>query len=510
MKTVEHEFCMKQFKVGIAALAVLIVFVVAWTGWHCVHGPGGGRGSLLLAAATPTAPPIRVKDKMLHPYWGNCSGCHITVDAGKPVSKVMAGPPIAVKDKMLHEYWGNCLMCHKVMDGFQAGNKTAQAPAKAAALTRVTAQTLGFQVKAVNGAMMRQLGLPNEDGVLVLEVTSASPAAQSGLAKGDEIITVDKVRVETLNDFQTALAGVKPGTRLKLTIYRGKKKRNLFIQLPDSLPTDAKAAAATAPMTQNQVETLAEQLGVPKTQQDVARALQQQNQNRLAAATAPMTQNQVETLAEQLGVPKTQQDVARALQQQQNQNRVAAATAPMTQNQVETLAEQLGVPKTQQDVARALQQQQNQNKATTPAAFLNNGKVAVACMGPGLHYGVASQFGSSPYFVVLDSVPNSYRVVPNPYYNSTVSQDIQTGQFMVDLGARSVIAGNFSPDAMRTLSSMQVTAYPGVTGSARNAISAYMAGQLNPGAASVYPRQAPLPMRAPVTGRGNQRTQTLF
>ena len=38
-----------------------------------------------------------------------------------------------------------------------------------------------------------------------------------------------------------------------------------------------------------------------------------------------MTQNQVETLAEQLGVPKTQQAVTQALQQQKNQARPAAA-----------------------------------------------------------------------------------------------------------------------------------------------------------------------------------------
>jgi predicted Fe-Mo cluster-binding NifX family protein len=36
-------------------------------------------------------------------------------------------------------------------------------------------------------------------------------------------------------------------------------------------------------MTHNQVETLAEQLGVPKTQQDVAKALQRQRQARAAA-----------------------------------------------------------------------------------------------------------------------------------------------------------------------------------------------------------------------------------
>ncbi|MBF0413938.1 MAG: NifB/NifX family molybdenum-iron cluster-binding protein, partial [Desulfamplus sp.] len=45
---------------------------------------------------------------------------------------------------------------------------------------------------------------------------------------------------------------------------------------------------------------------------------QAQNQNaQVVAAVAPMTHNQVETLAEQLGVPKTEQAVTQALQAQQ-------------------------------------------------------------------------------------------------------------------------------------------------------------------------------------------------
>jgi predicted Fe-Mo cluster-binding NifX family protein len=277
MKNVEYTFCMSQFKPAIAALAVLIVVVIGWTGWHCSR-ERTMRGNLSLAAVTqPTAPPIAVKDKMLHPYWGNCNKCHVTTGAGKPISKVMAAAPISIKNKMTHQYWGNCLLCHKVVDGFQPGRTHRRA--MAAAANMLNARSIGLKVKAVTGAVMRKFGLSNEDGLLILEVAPGSAAAQAGLMDGDEILRAGKTRLDTANDFDAALNRTKPGKDIKLNIYRGKQQRNLFLRIPKGLAR----AAATTPMTQNQIETLAEQLGVPKTQADVTRALRRQKQTRAVA-----------------------------------------------------------------------------------------------------------------------------------------------------------------------------------------------------------------------------------
>jgi predicted Fe-Mo cluster-binding NifX family protein/O6-methylguanine-DNA--protein-cysteine methyltransferase len=531
----EYEFCMSQFRPAIIIIALLVVVVIGWMVRDCMNRRHPLEYSLI-AATTPMGPPIRVKDKALHPYWGNCSKCHQTIDAGKPVSKVMAGPPISIKQKMTHADWGNCLMCHQVTDGIQPST-TQQATAKAAAANQFSAQTLGLKTQTVTAAMMKQLGLPNEDGALVLEVAPNSIGANAGMLQGDEIIRVGKARIETVGNLDAAIAGYKPGETVQLKIYRGNKTRNIYAALPDKLLP----AAATAPMTQNQVETLAEQLGVPKTQQAVTQALQQQ-QAKTAAATAPMTQNQVETLAEQLGVPKTQQAVTQALQQQQA--KTAAATAPMTQNQVETLAEQLGVPKTQQAVTQALQRQQGkavasaaappmtqnqietlaeqlgvpktqqavtqalqkQNQAKTAAANIYYGKVAIASTGPGLGYSVSQQFGSSPYFIVMDPAANSYSVATNPNANRT-GQDIQTGQYMVDLGVSNVVAGGFTSNAMQTLQNLRVNVYPGVTGTVQDVIGAYIAGNLvtaNTAPTAIYPGGSQ------ITGNGNLNRQVIY
>ncbi|MBF0468007.1 MAG: magnetochrome domain-containing protein [Desulfamplus sp.] len=276
---IEYEFCMSQFKMAIVGITVLLVIVLGWTGYHCTRNPHM-RDFRMAAAAQPSAPPIKAKDKMLHPYWGNCNKCHITVDAGKPVSQVMAGPPIAIKDKMLHEYWGNCVLCHKVTDGFQpqaakggqADNNAGQ-QALAAAFNQITPESLGLTLQPVTAAMMKSMGLANEDGLLVTEVAPGSIADKAGLQKGDEIIRIGKIRQETLADLDRALSALKPGSEVKVSIYRGKKSRNIFINLADAPVDGVLAAAATVPMTQNQIETLAEQLGVPKTEQAVTQAL---------------------------------------------------------------------------------------------------------------------------------------------------------------------------------------------------------------------------------------------
>ena len=380
MKKAEHEFCMKHFKVSIAALLALIVIVVGWTAWHCGNGPRRELEIALAAAAVPTAPPIDVNAKMTHLYWGNCSKCHVTTGAGKPVSRVMAGAAIRVKAKMPHKYWGNCLLCHKVTDGVQPTGNTGQTMAKAAALNRITAESLGLKLQSVTAAMMRNLGLANEDGVLVVDVQPNSVGAKAGFQKGDEILRVENLRVENLSDFEAALAGLKAGSNVKIAIYTGKKKRNLNVKLPDSLPD-------TMPVNPNQV-----------------------------AEAVPMRQNM--------------------------------GQAPANTRLV--------------------------------AANLNFGKVAVGSMGPGVNYPVSNQFAASPYFIIFDPAQNTYSTVVNPNTRTPVGQDLQTGQYMVDLGASNVIAGNFSPDAVNTLTSLRVSIYPGVTGSVRNALSAFASGQISP------------------------------
>ena len=616
MKKFESNFCMSEFKLAIGILALLVVFVIAWSTWSLRNGRHFGRHGFRLSAATtkPPAGPIRVNDKMLHPYWGNCNQCHITTDTPtKSVSNVFAGPPISIKIPQPHDYWGNCNLCHQVTDGFQpvtkgkavlaaaatpagapppiaANAKLTHAdwgpcsnchtitPALAAAVTaagapppiaanaklthadwgpcsnchtitpagaaaqpvafeQLSAASLGLKLQAVTASQMQQLGLISEDGLLVLAVTPGSIADQAGLQVGDEMIRIDKKRLEKISDFVAALAEAKPGKDLQVNLYRGRSSRNLFLMIPKNLPANIKVAAAAVPLTQNQIETMAEQLGVPKTAQAVQQALAAQQNAKVVAAAVPLTQNQIETMAEQLGVPKTAQAVQQALAAQKNA-KVVAAAVPLTQNQIETQAEQLGVPKTAQAVQQALAAQQNAkvvatapivmgmgigsgtnsqmqliNNPTFPIGIgsgannqmqmINNptfpigigsgannqmqlintptqGLVAVAVNHASLNSAVHTQFGSSPYFILFDRTQNTYRIVGNPNFNDANGQDVQTAQYLGDLGVQNVIAGTLTAASFRTLASLRITPYTGVTGTASSVLAMFNAGKMLP------------------------------
>ncbi|MBF0507483.1 MAG: magnetochrome domain-containing protein [Deltaproteobacteria bacterium] len=509
MKIEKYKFSKKEFKPALIGLIALVVLLIAGAVWQLVIKPNRAA-NLSLAAATaavPSGPPIAVKAKMPHAYWGNCNKCHVTIDAGGPGSKVMTGPPIAVKAKMTHDYWGNCLLCHKVIGGFQA-----QPQAQAAALNQFNAQSLGLKVETVNRASMQQLGLPNEDGALILEVAINSMAAQAGLKPGDEIIRLGKTRVESQSTFENALKGLDPGSEVKATLYRGNKRMSAYLVLPNSTlgaPGNLTAAAANVPMTQNQIETMAEQLGVPKTRQDVLNALKSQNNSRTNVGRSnpgtnvniPMTQNQIETQAEQLGVPKTQQDVLNALQGRNNPR--TNVNVPMTQNQIETQAEQLGVPKTKQNVLNALKGQ------VRPVAKINYGKVAVAAAGPGLGYQVYPQFGASPYFLIYDLAQNSYRTVTNPSA-AVAGRGVKTGQYLVDLGISNVVAGNFSANTSQSLQMLKVTIFSGVTGSVQDVLAAFLAGRLVPMNTDSTNIQSSSPQVSPLPGSERQPGQTIL
>ncbi|BAH77601.1 PDZ domain-containing protein [Solidesulfovibrio magneticus] len=261
MKQFEQDFCMRQFKPALIVVGVLVVIIVGWTLWRqCpgsfaspgpnpmhrgpMQGPGGG--ARMIAAKTPMGPPVDVKTKATHPYWGNCNKCHVTTGAGAPVSKVMQGPPITIAQKMTHKDWGNCMLCHQVLDGFQPNGTwvdkpAAGAPAQAAALDWLTAASLGLSVQPVTDAMVAKYKLVKEDALLVLDVAPGSLADKAGFAAGDEIVRVDKTLTANVAALEAAINGLKPGADVKCNIYRGKTSRNLIISLPANL------AALTTP-----------------------------------------------------------------------------------------------------------------------------------------------------------------------------------------------------------------------------------------------------------------------
>ncbi len=97
---------------------------------------------------------------------------------------------------------------------------------------------LGVFVQAFNRDMAEYMGVPDLTGVLVTGVVKGSPAEKAGIKAGDVICEFDghKVDVEEdkdINEFRRLIANYKPGTRVKVRIYRynERKGRGKFITL---------------------------------------------------------------------------------------------------------------------------------------------------------------------------------------------------------------------------------------------------------------------------------------
>ena len=69
------------------------------------------------------------------------------------------------------------------------------------------------------------LGVTADDrqdgGVLIVNVTAASPAAQAGLLAGDVIVAIDGQPVRNMDDMAQRLAGKGAGAKLAFTVNRG-------------------------------------------------------------------------------------------------------------------------------------------------------------------------------------------------------------------------------------------------------------------------------------------------
>jgi len=73
--------------------------------------------------------------------------------------------------------------------------------------------------------------LPADRGVLVVNVTSDSPAEKAGIRQNDIILEFDKKGVDRVEDLQNILMEKKPGNRSELTILRGLKKGRVEVIL---------------------------------------------------------------------------------------------------------------------------------------------------------------------------------------------------------------------------------------------------------------------------------------
>jgi len=89
---------------------------------------------------------------------------------------------------------------------------------------------LGVQMDALELPLALSLGLPNENGVLVLEAIAGGPAAQAGVGLGDIILDLNGRPVTQVGEFRQRLAAMAPGRDVEVELWRTTESGGDFLQ----------------------------------------------------------------------------------------------------------------------------------------------------------------------------------------------------------------------------------------------------------------------------------------
>ena len=105
-------------------------------------------------------------------------------------------------------------------------------------------------------------------------------------------------------------------------------------------------------------------------------------------------------------------------------------------------------------------------------------KVAVAASGDNLDAVADPRFGRCPMFLIVDTDSMEFEALATPGAQAGQGAGIQAAQLVANAGAQAVIAGNYGPNAYQTLSAGGLDVLSGASGTVRQAIEAFKAGQL--------------------------------
>lgn len=115
---------------------------------------------------------------------------------------------------------------------------------------RVERGWLGVEIQSVTDEIAAALGRQDRQGALVARTMEGSPAAKAGIRAGDLILSLDDEPVEEVKDLSRAVAEIRPGTRMSLTVQRQGAEKVLTLTIGE-MPAEERVAATPPPETQS-------------------------------------------------------------------------------------------------------------------------------------------------------------------------------------------------------------------------------------------------------------------
>jgi S1-C subfamily serine protease len=89
-------------------------------------------------------------------------------------------------------------------------------------------QLYGMKVEPLDGEIARQLGIPQNIGLLVRSVDRHSPADRSGVRPGDLLVQLGRLRVRDLDAAGLELEGVKPDEAKYIRVLRFSRHGDVY------------------------------------------------------------------------------------------------------------------------------------------------------------------------------------------------------------------------------------------------------------------------------------------
>ncbi|MBD3414800.1 MAG: Do family serine endopeptidase [Candidatus Aminicenantes bacterium] len=96
---------------------------------------------------------------------------------------------------------------------------------------RVIRGYLGVGVYTVNDDFQKLLDLDTDEGAVINNVDSGSPADKAGLKRYDVIISINGNPIEDGDDLQFKIAEIEPGTKVDITVIREGKKKTMPVEI---------------------------------------------------------------------------------------------------------------------------------------------------------------------------------------------------------------------------------------------------------------------------------------
>lgn len=106
--------------------------------------------------------------------------------------------------------------------------------------------------------------------------------------------------------------------------------------------------------------------------------------------------------------------------------------------------------------------------------------IAVSASGPSLDAQVDPRFGRCQHLIIVDPDTMEFEAVENTGALASGGAGISTAQLIASKGVEVLLTGNCGPNAFQVLSAAGIKVITGASGTVRDAVQSYKAGQLPP------------------------------